>query len=172
MSARRVLGYPDPRLREKAREVTAFGEAATALAKDLIDTLRADGPAIGLAATQIGEPLRMLLVDMSGTGDAPEIYVNPEILADAQPGIAEERCLSVPDLVVRGFRASLLKVRFQDCQGETHERVLEGMQAVCFQHELDHFEGKLLVDRLWFPRRAWYDWRHKAPTPAPAIEAS
>lgn len=166
MTARSVLSYPDPRLREEARPITEFGEPATALARDLIDTLRTGGPAIGLAATQIGTPLRMLLVDMSGTGDTPEIYVNPEVLAEAQPGIAEERCLSLPGLVVRGFRASRLKVRFQDCEGATHERVLEGMQAVCFQHELDHFEGKLLVDRLWLPRRLWYQRKHRAPAPA------
>jgi peptide deformylase len=164
MTAHTILTHPDPRLELVSEKVTAFDASLARLADDLVDTLRAEGPAIGLSAPQLDDRRKVLVIDMSGQGTSPTIYVNPIIVARTAFGIAEERCLSVPGVVVHGWRATQLRVVARDPEGAEFERTLEGMEAVCLQHELDHFAGKTLVDRMFAPRRWLYRWR----TPAPA----
>ena len=147
-----ILEYPDPRLRVPARSVSAFDASLETLVEDLVDTLRAT-KGIGLAAPQAGDRRAVLVIDLSEGASPPQVYVNPEILASAVPGLVEESCLSVPGVVGNVVRATELRVRAQDLGGESFERNLSGMEAVCLQHEMDHLAGRLFVDRLPLLRR-------------------
>ncbi len=152
MARRDVLEYPDPRLRLRSRPVDAFDESLSRLVEDLLDTLRATG-GIGLSAPQIDDRRRVLVMDLSGGAAAPQVYVNPEISSRSAPGLVEESCLSVPGVVANVVRATEVRVRARDAAGAAIERELSGMEAVCLQHELDHLEGRLFVDRLSLFRR-------------------
>ncbi len=147
-----IIEHPDPRLRLRSASVEAFDANLARLVDDLCETLRASG-GIGLAAPQTGDRRQVLVIDLSGGQAPPEVYVNPEILDPAVPGLVEESCLSVPGLVGNVVRATQLTVRARDRHGAAFERRLEGMHAVCLQHELDHLEGRLFVDRLSIFRR-------------------
>lgn len=147
-----ILEYPDPRLRRRAEPVTVFDAELGRLIDDLFETLYAT-TGIGLCAPQAGVRRQVLVMDLSGSASAPEVYVNPEILADAVPGLVEESCLSVPGVVGNVVRATRLRVRARDRTGEVIERDLEDMHAVCFQHEMDHLAGRLFIDRLPLLRR-------------------
>lgn len=147
-----ILEYPDPRLRLRSAPVEAFDAELARLVEDLCDTLRASG-GIGLAAPQAGDRRQVLVIDLSGGAAPPDVYVNPEILDPAVPGLVEESCLSVPGVVGNVVRATQLTVRARDRDGAAFERRLEGMHAVCLQHEMDHLEGRLFVDRLSIFRR-------------------
>jgi peptide deformylase len=147
-----ILEYPDPRLRLPARPVEAFGPDLARLVDDLCDTLRASG-GIGLAAPQTGDRRQVLVIDLSGGEAPPDVYVNPVMLDAAVPGLVEESCLSVPGVVGNVLRATQLTVRARARDGAAFERRLEGMHAVCLQHEMDHLEGRLFVDRLSIFRR-------------------
>ncbi|MEL6184068.1 MAG: peptide deformylase, partial [Myxococcota bacterium] len=143
-----------------AQPVEAFDASLARLADDLVDTLRAEGPAIGLSAPQIDDQRQVLIMDMTGTGESPEVFVNPRIVSQAGFGLAEERCLSVPEAVIYGWRAAQIRVEAFDLEGAKFERELNDMAAVCLQHEMDHFHGKILVDRMSFVGRFLY--RRKA----------
>jgi len=147
-----ILEYPDPRLRRRSAPVTVFDQDLSRLVDDLCETLRATG-GIGLAAPQTGDHRQVLVVDLSGGSQAPEIYINPQILSTGVLGLVEESCLSVPGVVGNVVRAIALRVRAQDRTGATFERDLEDMSAVCLQHEMDHLTGKLFVDHLSLLRR-------------------
>ena len=147
-----ILEYPDPRLRLTSQAVEAFDASLGRLVDDLCETLRAS-KGIGLAAPQTGDRRQVLVIDLSGGKAEPEIYINPEILASTAPGLVEESCLSVPGVVGNVVRATQVRVRARDRSGEAFERDLEGMSAVCLQHEMDHLVGKLFVDRLPLLRR-------------------
>ena len=156
MTAREILSFPDERLSLTARPVEAFDASLSRLVDDLVDTLRVEGPAIGLSAPQIDDLRQVLIVDMTGTGESPDIYVNPKIVARAGFGFAEERCLSVPDAVILGWRAAKVRVHAFDPEGVPFERDLVDMAAVCIQHEMDHFYGRTLVDRMTLIGRFLY----------------
>ena len=147
-----ILEYPDPRLRLTSHPVEAFDASLGRLVDDLGETLRAS-KGIGLAAPQTGDRRQVLVIDLSGGEAEPEIYINPEILTSTAPGLVEESCLSVPGVVGNVVRATQVRVRARDRSGEAFERDLEGMPAVCLQHEMDHLVGKLFVDRLPLLRR-------------------
>lgn len=150
-----ILAYPDPRLRRRAEAVRDFDAALGRFIDDLCETLHSSG-GIGLAAPQVGVLQRVLVTDLSGGTRPPEVYVNPEILHAAIPALVEESCLSVPGLAGNVVRATRLKVRACDRDGVVFETELEDMPAVCLQHELDHLEGRLFVDRLsWWRRLQW-----------------
>ena len=142
-----LIEYPDPRLRQQSAPVTLFDPELQRFADDLLETLHATG-AIGLSAPQAGDLRRILVMDLSGNASEPQVYVNPEIVARAAPGLVEESCLSVPGVVGNVLRATQVRVRAVDLAGVPFERELEGMHAVCLQHEMDHLVGKLFVDRL------------------------
>jgi peptide deformylase len=142
-----ILEYPDPRLRTKAAPVTRFDAALKQQIADMLETMYA-APGIGLAATQVDWHHRLLVIDISEEKDQPLVFINPEILSREGQASGEEGCLSVPGIYDDVPRAARVRVRAQDADGGTFERDLDGMLAVCVQHEMDHLEGKLFVDYL------------------------
>lgn len=153
MAVRDILEYPDPRLREPSAPVERFDESVKRTVADLIDTLYAS-KSIGLSAPQIDVPQQILVMDHSEDQSEPEVFVNPKILSRRRWALVEERCLSVPGIVAHVFRAVEIRIRAQDETGVAFESDLSNMPAVCLQHEIDHFNGKLLADRInWFRRR-------------------
>lgn len=147
-----LLEYPDPRLREESLPVAAFDSVLRQLVDDLFDTLAERG-GLGISAPQVGRLDRVLVVHVPDDGEGPVAYVNPEILKTAAPGFVEEGCISVPGILGNVVRATKIRLRAQDLQGKVFERDLQGMHAVCVQHEIDHLDGRLFIDRLsWFRR--------------------
>ncbi|MCS6948421.1 MAG: peptide deformylase [Steroidobacteraceae bacterium] len=147
MAIRTILEYPDPRLRTRAQPVTRFDADLSRLIDDLFETMYA-APGIGLAASQVDVHLRVLVMDVSQERNDPRVYVNPEILTREGTGVGEEGCLSVPGVFDEVTRAASVTVRAQDRHGEAFEQRLDGMLAICLQHEMDHLDGKLFVDYL------------------------
>ena len=142
-----ILEFPDPRLRTRAVPVTVFDETLRQLAADMLETMYA-APGIGLAATQVNVHRRLIVMDLSEQRNEPRIFINPEILAREGVEVSEEGCLSVPQVFEDVERAARVRVRSQNLKGEVLEEDLEGLLAICLQHELDHLEGKLFVDYL------------------------
>jgi len=152
VTERIILEQPDPRLYERSAAVERFDDKVRSLAADLVDTLYATA-GVALSAPQLGELQKVLVMDHSGTQSAPEVYVNPTILERSAPGLVQESCLSLPGVEGTVVRHTRVRVRARDDRGVEFERDLEGMPAVSLQHEMDHFEGILFVDRLvWFSR--------------------
>lgn len=142
-----ILEFPDPRLRTVAKPVEVFDAALSQLVDDMFETMyEANG--IGLAATQVDIHQRLLVIDVSEGRDEPHVYINPELLETEGSETCEEGCLSVPGIYAEVSRAEKVRVRAQDRNGETFERDLDGMHAICLQHEMDHLKGKLFVDYL------------------------
>ncbi len=142
-----ILEYPDPRLRTKAEPVTVFDAALKQQVADMFETMYA-APGIGLAATQVNWHHRLLVIDVSEEKNQPLVFINPEILSREGEATGEEGCLSVPGIYDDVPRAARVRVRAQDVDGKIHEHDLDGMLAVCIQHEMDHLDGKLFVDYL------------------------
>jgi peptide deformylase len=151
MALRTILTAPDPRLKQKSRPVEGpVTDAHRALMDDMIETMYA-APGIGLAAIQVGEPVRIIVMDLSKEDDAkaPRFFVNPEILwASEEVAPYEEGCLSVPDIYDEVERPARVKLRYLDYSGAQIEEDAEGLFAVCIQHEMDHLEGVLFIDHL------------------------
>jgi peptide deformylase len=141
----RTLG--EPILRSKASPVTLFDDDLAQLAADMHETMRA-APGVGLAASQVGRLLRMFVYDTGDEGESGTL-VNPEIIwASTETVEAEEGCLSLPGTYYPVTRAVAVKVRAQDVTGAPVEREGEGFLARIFQHEIDHLDGILFIDRL------------------------
>lgn len=147
MAILNILEYPDPRLRTKAEPVLAVDDELRQLAADMLETMYA-APGIGLAATQVNVHRRILVADISEKQDAPHIFINPEILERRGSEVMEEGCLSVPGYYEAVTRSEWIRVRALGLDGAPFERELDGLMAVCVQHEMDHLEGKLFVDYL------------------------
>jgi peptide deformylase len=147
MARLQILEYPDPRLRTRAKPVEVFDAALAKLADDMLETMYA-APGVGLAATQVDVHKRLIVMDVSEGKTAPQVFCNPQILAQEGLGITEEGCLSVPGIFDEVKRAATVRARAQDVTGKTFEVELDGLAAVCLQHEMDHLEGKLFVDYL------------------------
>ncbi|MEO8019471.1 MAG: peptide deformylase [Pseudomonadota bacterium] len=147
MARLQILEYPDPRLRTKAKPVEVFDAALAQLAEAMLETMYA-APGVGLAATQVDVHKRLIVMDVSEGKTEPRVFCNPEVLAEDGLGITEEGCLSVPGIFDEVERAVTVRARAQDVSGKTFEIDLEGLAAVCLQHEMDHLEGKLFVDYL------------------------
>lgn len=167
-----ILEYPDPRLRTRALPVTSFGADLQALIDDLFETMHAS-KAIGLAATQVDVHRAIVVLDLSGDGSDPRAYINPRILRRSGVGMVEEGCLSVPGVYDSVKRALAIRICAHDRAGVAYERDLDGMAAVCLQHEMDHLDGRLFVDRLSFlrrlkVRRALRQGRPAVAAPAPS----
>ena len=142
-----ILEYPDPRLRNKATAVTVFDNALRHFADNMLETMYA-AKGVGLAATQVDVHKRLIVLDISERRDQPLILINPELLKLEGSGPGEEGCLSLPGIYDKLSRATHIRVRALDCEGESFELDAEGLLAVCIQHEMDHLEGKLFVDYL------------------------
>ena len=147
MARLQILEYPDPRLRTRARPVRDFDSTLSALIDDMFETMYA-APGIGLAASQVDFHHRLIVIDVSETRDQPLVFCNPEILSREGLATYEEGCLSVPGIFDDVERAARIRARAQDRTGAEFEMELEGMLAVCLQHEMDHLDGKLFVDYL------------------------
>ncbi len=152
MAKLQVLEYPDERLRLPSVPVREFDEALVRLIDDLFETLYGAG-GMALSAPQVNVRQEVLVMDLSANAGAPQTYVNPTILSSSTPGIVQESCLSVPGQTVNVIRATEVRVSARTAAGATFEKALSGMEAVCLQHEMDHFAGKLLVDRMSLFRR-------------------
>lgn len=142
-----ILHFPDPRLRQKAKPVTCFDAGLSRLVDNLFETMYA-APGIGLAATQVNVPLRLMVIDVSDEKTEPRVFINPEILESRGEEEMDEGCLSVPGFYETVRRADWVRVRACDRNGEPFELETDGLLAVCIQHELDHLDGKLFVDYL------------------------
>ena len=150
MAIREIIEAPDPRLKTTSRPVERVDDQLRALMDDMLETMYA-APGIGLAAIQIGEPKRVIVMDLAREGEPPQprYFVNPEILSTSDDlSTFEEGCLSVPDLYEDVERPARCRVRYLDYQGEIREEECEGLLATCLQHEMDHLEGILFIDHL------------------------
>ena len=147
-----ILEYPDPRLRTRAEPVTVFDQALSSLIDAMFETMYA-APGIGLAASQVNVHKRLIVIDLSPERAEPLVFINPQILSREGVAITEEGCLSVPGIFDEVERAQRVRVLAQDRTGAAFERDLDGVLAVCLQHEMDHLEGRLFVDYLSDLRR-------------------
>ena len=144
-----ILYVPDPKLRAKAKPVQPGDARVPELAERMLATMY-KAPGIGLAAPQIGELLRLVVVDIHpDEKPAPMVLVNPEILAESQEvATREEGCLSLPNQFADVTRPARVKVRWQDLTGARKEIEADGLLAACLQHEIDHLNGVLFVDHI------------------------
>ena len=155
MAILRILETPDPLLREISTPVDKVDDDLRALIADMFETMYA-APGIGLAAVQVGVPRRLLVMDLGEPQEEggepvrePRVFINPEILVHSEEEIPyTEGCLSVPDQYAEVLRPDRIRAKWLDEHGDTHEEDLEGLLAVCLQHEMDHLEGVLFIDHL------------------------
>ncbi|WP_029010959.1 peptide deformylase [Azospirillum halopraeferens] len=150
-----ILVAPDPRLKQKAVPVAAVDERIARLMDDMLETMY-DANGIGLAAPQIGVPERVIVVDVRERDQPanPIQMANPEIImASEELAVCEEGCLSVPEQYAEVTRPRSVRVRYLDKQNEIREIEADGMLGVCIQHEIDHLNGTLFVDRLSLLKR-------------------
>ena len=150
MALRPILTVPDPKLKLVSRPVERVDDALRALMDDMLETMYA-APGIGLAAIQIGEPVRVIVMDLAREGEepAPRYFVNPEIVwASEETAPYEEGCLSVPEIYDEVERPARVKIKYLNYKGEEIVEDCEGLYAVCIQHEMDHLNGVLFIDHL------------------------
>jgi peptide deformylase len=147
MAKLEILEFPDARLRSEAALVPVVDDEINRLVGDMLETMYA-APGIGLAATQVNVPKRLLVLDVSEERNRPMCFINPEILEKSGEEETEEGCLSVPGIYEKVRRAEYVKVRALDRNGKPFEMEASGLLAVCIQHEIDHLDGKLFVDYL------------------------
>jgi peptide deformylase len=147
MSLLSILNYPDERLHTIAAPVEKVDEEVKALVRDMAETMYA-APGIGLAATQVDVHRRVIVIDISEARNDLLVLVNPEIVWREGSQEYEEGCLSVPGVYEYVERSQRIRVRALDAQGHSFERDVEGLLAVCIQHEMDHLEGKVFVEYL------------------------
>jgi len=139
--------YPDPVLRERARPVEQFDDALADLAREMVKTMNeADG--LGLAGPQVGLALSIVVVSGDTRPGGEIVLVNPEIVETGGWEVADEGCLSFPGIYVKIGRFYRVRARYRDPRGEPQELEAEGLLARAIQHELDHLDGRLLVDRM------------------------
>ena len=143
-----ILEFPDPRLRTVAKAVDEVDDELRALIDQMLETMY-DASGIGLAATQVNVHRRLLVMDVSEERDQPRVYINPEVeVLDKELGSYDEGCLSVPGFYEEVNRPREIRVTALDRNGDTFEEELQGLGAICLQHEIDHLEGKLFVDYI------------------------
>jgi len=152
MSIHVIRTYPDSVLRVKTARVEKIDNSLDQLIQDMIETMHA-APGVGLAANQIGVSLQLAVIDLSSREDDEQrhplmVIINPEILSVEGDVVEEEGCLSIPDYAEKVKRASKVRVRAQDQTGKSFEITAEGLLAKALQHEIDHLNGVLFIDRL------------------------
>jgi peptide deformylase len=169
MAIREIIEVPDPRLKQVSAPVETFDDDLKTLVEDMFETMY-DAPGIGLAAIQVGVPLRVLVIDLQPDDEdaepeechhdghkhyhqpvkrEPRIFINPEILDPSEETISyNEGCLSVPEIYAEVERPARIRARWQDLEGTVHEEEMDDMMAICLQHEMDHLEGVLFIDHL------------------------
>ena len=142
-----VLRYPDPRLHQVARKVHRVDDEIRKLINDMAETMYG-APGVGLAATQVDVHLRIIVIDTSETRDRLQVFINPELVAASGEAEREEGCLSVPGVYEKVVRAERVTVRALDAAGRPFTLEATDLLAVCIQHEMDHLEGKMFVEKL------------------------
>ena len=148
MAIREILEFPDPRLRIVATPVKTFDINIKKLVDDMFETMYA-ASGIGLAATQINDHQRVIVIDLQGEDSQPLVIINPEIeIKTDQKDEVKEGCLSIPGFHEVLKRPNLINLKAADENGVFFEREAHGLLAVCIQHEFDHLEGKLIIDYL------------------------
>lgn len=169
MAIREILEVPDPVLKQVSKPVETFDDELKTLVEDMFETMY-DAPGIGLAAIQVGVPLRVLVIDLQPddpdaepevcnhgghqhthqpTLKEPRVFINSVILDPSEDhSVYQEGCLSVPEIYADVERPATCRVQYQDLDGNHHEEAIEGMLATCLQHEMDHLEGILFIDHL------------------------
>ena len=150
MAVKKILSYPHPLLVRKSTRIDNFDENVASLSRDLIDTMY-DADGVGLAAPQIGVNKRIFVLDCSREDEEKDcrIVINPEIEHESEDlNSYKEGCLSIPGITEEVFRPKVIKVVYQDIQGVLRRNTYDGLWSTCFQHELDHLNGKLFIDRL------------------------
>jgi peptide deformylase len=150
MTLRDIIILPDPRLRLVSEPVKGIDDTVRRLVDDMFETMY-EAPGIGLAAIQIGEPRRVVTIDLAKKDEPhkPQVFINPEILwTSEERGIYEEGCLSIPEYYEEVERPAQVKVRYLDLDGVEHEIEAAGLLATCLQHEIDHINGVLFIDHL------------------------
>jgi len=153
MAQLHILEYPDPRLKKVAAPVTTFTPDIEKLVRDMAETMYA-APGVGLAATQVDVHKRVIVIDLSDTRDDLRVFINPELVASGGEAECVEGCLSVPGYYDKVTRAAQITVRAMDARGVPFELTTDGLLAVCIQHEMDHLEGKVFVEKLSALKRA------------------
>jgi peptide deformylase len=147
--------FPDPILRKPAEKVTVFDAALLQIIKKMDQTMRLQASGIGIAAPQVGISRRIALVDVSARvpGTHRRVVINPQILELKEEKISREGCMSLPDYLANIKRYDWIRAIWQDETGKAFEETLMGIEAVCFQHETDHLNGKLFIDRVALLKR-------------------
>ena len=176
MAILEIIEVPDLRLKQISAPVTAFDDELRALVADMFETMY-EAPGIGLAAVQLGVPLRVLTIDLQPEDEdaepeectahgghshshqplkkEPRVFINPEILDPSEDhAVYSEGCLSVPEIYADVERPARIRARWQDLDGAVHEEDIDGLLATCLQHEMDHLEGVLFIDHLSRLKRA------------------
>lgn len=159
-----VLQFPDPRLRRSTEPIEKITDELRQLAADMLDTMY-DEPGIGLAAPQVGAAIRLIVLDTNWTEEDadrnPCVFVNPAITERSGELIWNEGCLSVPDFSADVKRAERVVLRALDLEGREVVETASGLRAVCFQHEVDHLDGVLFIDRISRLKRNLYVGKRK-----------
>jgi peptide deformylase len=164
MALREIVQFPDPRLKQVAKPITEVDDALRELARDMIDVMY-DEPGIGLAAPQVGASVRMFVIDTEWSdeeiGKNPTVVLNPEISEREGAITWEEGCLSVPDYTADVDRDEKIRLCGTDLDGNPIDEIAEGLRAVCIQHEVDHLDGVLFIDRISRLKRSLYVKKRK-----------
>ncbi len=156
MAVLQILEAPDPRLRLVSEPVAGIDDELRRLIDDMFETMY-DAPGIGLAAVQVGVPKRLLVMDLQEETDEatsepvrnPRVFINPELFEPSDDrNVYNEGCLSVPDQYAEVERPARVHARWLDSDGVAHEEALDGLLAICLQHEMDHLDGILFIDHL------------------------
>jgi peptide deformylase len=156
MAIRPIIEVPDPRLRQISKPVEAFDDALQVLIDDMFETMY-DAPGIGLAAIQVGVPLRLLVIDLQESKEGsdepgprnPRVFINPEFADPSEErNVYTEGCLSIPEQYADVERPRTIRARWLDREGQAHDELLDGMLATCLQHEVDHLNGIVFTDHL------------------------
>jgi peptide deformylase len=155
MASRPIFETPDPVLRQISKPVDTFDAELKTLVADMFETMYA-APGIGLAAVQVGVPIRLLVIDLQEPAEEggepvrdPRVFINPEILWHSDEEVPyTEGCLSVPEQYAEVMRPDRIRARWRNEKGESFEEEIDGLLAVCLQHEMDHLNGVLFIDHL------------------------
>jgi peptide deformylase len=158
MAIRPIFETPDPVLRQISKPVETFDPDLKTLIADMFETMYA-APGNGLAAVQVGVPIRLLVIDLQEPADEddpdspvikdPRVFINPQILWHSDNEVPyTEGCLSVPEQYAEVMRPDKIRARWQDSDGKSYEEDIDGLLAVCLQHEMDHLDGVLFIDHL------------------------
>lgn len=174
MTVLRVLKYPHPVLREKCEPVTGWDAGLQKLIDDMVETMYAAPGAVGLAASQIGETVRIVTLDVTSRTDRSEfkILINPTIVEASRNKVMREGCLSFPEYLASIKRATKVTFTAFDRDGELKTYTVQGLEAIAVQHEIDHLDGVLMIDRINSLKTDWIRRQPRSETPEEITEHS